>query len=70
MKCYICKKQISSGVRHYLPARNHREKDRFRDFCDACYRAQMAKEGYTSNPINTWIKEVISWHKSSRNSIS
>ncbi len=55
MKCYICKKETKTAIRHFMKAQNKREKDRFRDICDACYPPQMTKEGYVLDR-NTWRK--------------
>lgn len=46
MKCYICKKQIDSATRKFMPARNRREKNAFRDLCGVCYVKTMEAEGY------------------------
>jgi len=46
MKCYLCKKEIQKAIRHFLLARNHREKSKFRNLCDSCFETQMAADGY------------------------
>ena len=46
MKCYLCKNEISIAHRHYMSAKDHREKAQFRDICEKCYPKQMNKEGY------------------------
>jgi len=56
MKCYICKKQISSAIRRFMPPKDNREKAQYRDICKICYPLQMKKEGY-SLKNNVWIKE-------------
>jgi len=38
MKCYFCKKETTTAIRTFVPARNHREKSNFRDLCEDCYR--------------------------------
>jgi len=56
MKCYVCKAKVSTATRHFLKAKNRRERDQFRDLCDNCYPAQMTNEGYIFKG-NCWRKE-------------
>lgn len=57
MKCFICKKEIKESTRRLIRARNHREKDSFRDLCPICYDEQMREDGYFYEPsIRTWVK--------------
>lgn len=46
MKCYFCKKEITTATRTYIPSRNSKEKSKFRDLCNRCYREWMAAQGY------------------------
>ena len=56
MECYFCKKEISTATRCYVPARDNREKDKFRDLCRPCYLTFMANQGYVFDGI-MWKKE-------------
>ena len=55
MKCYLCKKDVSWAHRHFIEARDGREKSKFRDLCELCYVWVMGKEGYKKNG-NCWTK--------------
>ena len=46
MQCYLCKKEITSAIRKYIPARNAREKSNFRELCTTCYNDLLTLEGY------------------------
>lgn len=46
MTCYFCKETISKAHRTLVPARNNREKTKFRDLCDSCYREFWESQGY------------------------
>lgn len=37
MKCWFCKRKITTAIRDFVRARNGREKDNFRDVCENCY---------------------------------
>ena len=58
MKCYICKTKVKTATRHFLKAKNRREKDQFRDLCEGCYSMQMEHEGFVLQG-NTWTREEI-----------
>ncbi len=55
MKCYVCKKPINRAVRVFMPARNHREKDSFRNLCEECYTKEMERQG-SKLVGNTWLR--------------
>lgn len=46
MKCYRCKKQISSAIRVFMPAKDRREKAQHRDICDDCNLIIKSEQGY------------------------
>jgi hypothetical protein len=54
MKCYLCKKTITESIRHFMPAKDNREKPQFRDLCPTCYGIQMRNEGYSLKE-NIWV---------------
>ena len=57
MKCYNCeKKDLKEAVRVFMPAKNAREKDSYRDICLKCYPLIMKKKGYILIG-NIWRKE-------------
>lgn len=59
MKCYICKTpDLKKAVRKFMLARNRREKDAFRDVCEACYETEMDRLGYVKTDLG---KGVIKW---------
>jgi len=59
MKCYLCKKEVTTATRKYMDARNGREKAQYRDLCETCYPAQMEAEGYVlleNHAVPMWAK--------------
>jgi len=47
MKCYLCKKEIEQSWRLFVAARNYRERDKFRDVCETCYKESRERNGFT-----------------------
>ena len=58
MKCHRCKKAIDRAVRVFMKARDHREKDNFRDVCYECYDTMMREGGYTLVD-GVWTKPAV-----------
>jgi hypothetical protein len=46
MKCYLCPKEVSEAIRIWMPAKNRREKDQFRNLCLDCYLNHRQEQGY------------------------
>lgn len=58
MKCYLCKKEVTRAIRHFMNPKDRREVAKFRDLCEMCYPLQMDKEGYWLNG-NIWMRKGV-----------
>jgi hypothetical protein len=61
MTCYICgKKEIKKAVRVFLPPKDARYKEGFRDVCEKCYESVMEKRGLARGANGIWERRAAS----------